>query len=133
MKQLWNKLTTAQALKVLKNYQILDDNGNIHTVIAVMRGVDCIATLQTFTPEFDVNYIVGKAHKAVLWRFASAGDCSEDGLDITINDTCFSFRINPVLEIPEDFLLTEDAVEENLDNLLKANIKTCPVCQNAVM
>jgi hypothetical protein len=95
-------LTTAQALDVLNTFHITDEAGNIPSSVHVVAGTDVLASMITATDPFYAKCLVEKAHKAQLWRFASKGNagCTEDTLDVSVNDTCFTFRLKPVTEIP---------------------------------
>lgn len=95
-----HRVTTAQAVEILKGFQLLDEGGDVLSSVAVNSGLDCVVTLQTRTPVWDAKNIVGKADEAILWRFASVGNSTEDSLDVRFNDTSFTFRLKPVTEVP---------------------------------
>lgn len=95
-----HRVTTAQAVEILKGFQLLDEGGDVLSSVAVHSGTACVVTLQTRTPVWDAKNIVGKADEATLWRFASVGDSTEDQLDVRFKDTSFTFRLKPVLTVP---------------------------------
>lgn len=95
-------LTIAQAVDVLKTFAIIDEAGTIPGSVHVLSGNDVVATMITQTDPFFAKCLIEKAHTAQVWRYASKGTsgCTEDGLDVTVNDTWFTFRLKPVTEIP---------------------------------
>lgn len=95
-------LTTAQALDVLDTFHLTDEAGNIPGSVHVVAGTSVLATMITATDLFFAKCLVEKAHTAQLWRYASKGTvgCTEDTLDVSVNDTCFTFRLKPVTEVP---------------------------------
>jgi hypothetical protein len=95
-----HRVTTAQAVEILKGFQLLDEGGNVLSSVVVHSGTGCVVTLQTRTPVWNAQNIVSNAEKATLWRFASNAGGLEDNLDIRFNDTTFTFRLKPVTEIP---------------------------------
>lgn len=95
-------LTISQAVRILRRFAITDDAGTIPGSVHVLSGNDVVATMIVQTDPFFAESLIEKAHTAQVWRYASKGTsgCIEDGLDVTVNDTWFTFRLKPVTEIP---------------------------------